>query len=184
MNRMDMKSSYSGKRFVELEENDETFFVNCWFYITINITCAIGVFLVLKWLFRFCFNLKVSIFLRPFSFWLYLGPILVEGNLQFFFFLMFSQSFLGFSLNSVDKYLTTTSFVLFFLFFWYAFSSYFFYFNLYKRLAKYFFDNWRCRLSGTFMIFFTNSLRNFMMAAVHSLARNHYQLQLTLLFGI
>jgi len=56
-------------------------------------------FFILRMAFRFLFNFKISKFLRPFSFWGYLGLIMIDGNLQYYFFLFLSQHKIGFSLS-------------------------------------------------------------------------------------
>jgi len=59
---------------------------------------------------------------------------------------MFSQSYLGFYLTQSDKNITILCYLVFFILISYVVCSYFIYYSLYKKLAKYFFDNWRCKI--------------------------------------
>lgn len=135
-------------------------------------------FFMLRIIFRFLFNFKISKVLRPFSFWGYLGLIMVDGNLQFFFFLFFSQHKLGFSFNYFQKMLNILNYFFFFICLWFTFSCYLLFYISYKKLAKYFYDNYQCNLNGIFGLIISSSFKNMTLAAIHNFLRNNYQHQL------
>lgn len=134
--------NYSSTRFVEVEMHGQGFLVSCWDYLTINLAMVLAMFILLRVAFNALFNFRVSRNLRPFSFWGYLGLVMVDGNLQFFFFLLFSYSRLTFSLSLSDKFLGVAQIYAFFLCLWFTFSCYFLFYLMYRKLAKYFYDNY------------------------------------------
>lgn len=131
-------------------------------------------FLMLKCLFKLLFNYRISKFIRPFSFWGYVGVIMLDGNMQIIYFLMFSQSGLAFSLDFSDKVINTISHLLFFLFLVFSISCYYFYYIMYKSLAKYFFDNSKCSMHGIISLVIGCSLRQLILSAIHNFLRYDY----------
>jgi hypothetical protein len=136
------------------------------------------VFITLKYLFRFLFEYRISKILRPFSFWGYIGVIVVDGNMQIMYFLMFSQSHLGFSFDFNDKILNCVSQLIFFLFLCYSIVCYFFYYLIYRNLAKYFLDNSKCSINGVLSLVIGCSLRQLILSAIHNFMRYDCEKQL------
>jgi len=112
-----------------------------------------------------------------------LVPLLLDGNLQYFCFLLFSQTRLGFSLNPRDKLLNVLNYLLYFLIVWFSVVSTFLAYWLSRRLAKYVLDNWRTRIHGLLAASLVSSCRMLLMGGLHSLLRSH-SLQLPLLLGV
>ena len=135
-------------------------------------------------LFKLLFNYKVSKLIRPFSFWGYIGLIMMDGNLQIVFFLMFSQDKLLFSLDFSDKVQNFLSNIVFFLFLWFSVASYFMYYSLYKKLAKYLLGNSKCGISGILSLVICNTFRQLLCSAIHNFCRHEYKLQILSLLSV
>lgn len=155
----------------------------CWNFITFNLIFVLGGFALLRFGFNLLFQYRISIFLRPFSFLIYLCPLLLDGNLQYFFFVMFSQSYLGFSLNPKDKLLNVVSIILFFISFWFSIISCFLAYYLSRKLSKYILDNWRSRINGLLGYSLSNAARMIVFAAIHNFLRFDSDAQLKLLMA-
>ena len=65
----------------------------------------------------------------------YLTPLLLDGNLQYFCFLLFSQTQLGFSLNPRDKMLNVLNYMLYFFIVWFSVVSCFLAYWMTRKLA-------------------------------------------------
>lgn len=131
-------------------------------------------YFLLRLIFRLLFNYRISIFLRAFSFLAYLFPLLLDGNLQYFFFLMFSQSYLGFSINPKDKFLNVAGCLLCFFILWLSMASCFLAYYFSRKLSKYVLDNWRTRVNGLLSYSLSNAARMIIFGAIHSLLRYHW----------
>lgn len=133
-------------------------------------------------LFRFCFkllfNYRISIFLRAFSFIMYLVPLILDGNMQYFFFILFAQGYLGFSLSPKDKAFNVVNYLLCFAVLWIAITSSFLAYYLSRKLCKYVLDNWRTRINGLLSYSISNAVRMIVLGALHSFLRFDYLLQL------
>ena len=137
----------------------------------------------MRWGFHLLFNYRISIFLRAFSSLVFLAPLLFDGNLQYFFFLLFSQVSLGFSLTPKDKFFNILSYLLYFVIIWGCIVSSFMAYYLNKKLAKYIIDNWRSRVEGLLAYSITNAIRLMIFGAIHSLMRrSSMQLPFLMLF--
>jgi len=111
--------------------------------------------------------------------------MLLEGNLQYFFFLLFSQLSLSFSLTPQDKMMTVLNFIIYFLIVWLSIASCFLAYFFNKKLVKYILDNWRTRIYGLLAFSLVNAIRNVVFGAIHSLLRSHVaQLPLLMVFEI
>ena len=108
--------------------------------------------------------------------------MLLDGNLQYFFFLLFSQISMGFSLNPRDKMLTALNYIVYFFIFWISIVSCFLCYYLNRKLTKYILDNWRTRVFGLLTFSLTNTVRMMIFGALHSLLRTS-DLQLPLLLS-
>lgn len=138
-------------------------------------------FVLLRFLFKLLFNYRISILLRPFSFLVYLCPLLLDGNLQYVFFIMFSQGYLGFSLNPKDKILTVSNSILSFLALWFSIITCFLAYYIYKKLSKYVLDNWRTKVKGLLSYSLSNAVRLLILGFIHCFFRFNWDLQLKLL---
>ena len=156
---IDTKYNYTHPTFQNMEEKGETFLSACYEFITFNFFFIVILFIVLNWGFKMLFNYKISIHLRAYSSPLFLVPKLFEGNLQYFFFILFSQMSLGFSLTPVDKGITLVNYLLYFLIIWLSIASSFIAFFLNKKLVKYIIGNWRTRIPGLIVYSLTNMVR-------------------------
>ena len=114
---------------------------------------------------------------------LYLTPLLLDGNLQYFCFLLFSQISLGFSLNPRDKFLNVLNYLFYFVIIFVSVVSCFMAYWLSRRLAKYLLDNWKTKLYGLLAYSLTNAVRMLVLGALHSLLRSH-PAQLPLLLSV
>ena len=130
-------------------------------------------------------NYRISKLIRPFSFWGYIGVMMLDGNQQIIFFLMFSQSSLLFSLDFSDKVQHFVSNLVFFFFFlWFSVTCYFLYYKLYKKLAKYFLDNAKCSINGILCLTICSSFRQLILSSVHNFLRYDYKVQLITLTAV
>ena len=154
----------------------------CWEFLTFNLFFVVAAFLLLRWGFKLLFKYRISILLRPFSILITLSPMLLDGNLQYFCFLLFSQISMGFSLNPKDKALTALNYLIYFFIIWFSVVSCFLCYYLNKKLTKYILDNWRTRVFGLLAYSLTNAIRMLVFGAIHSLLRTSYW-QLPLLLG-
>ena len=154
----------------------------CWEFITFNLLFVLLFFVLLRCGHCLLKRFKISKYLRAFSTWLYLTPLLLDGNLQYFCFLLFSQVSLGFSLNPRDKALNVLSYIIYFFIIWISVVSCFLAYWLSRRVAKYILGNWRTRLHGLLACSMINISRALVLGGIHSLLRSH-SIQLPLLLG-
>ena len=154
----------------------------CWEFISFNIFFVIVAYVLLKWGFKLLFNYRISILLRPFSSLILIGPALLDGNLQYFCFLLFTQISMGFSLNPRDKMLNVLNYLIYFVIIWVSVVSSFLCYYLNKKLTKFVIDYWRTKINGLLAFSLVNTVRHLVMGALHSLLRSH-SLQLPLLLG-
>ena len=151
--------------------------------MTYKLVFVLLAFILLRWGFYILFQYRLSKLLRAFSSLIFIVPLLLDGNLQYFFFLMFSQVHLSFSLSPRDKMLNVFNYLVYFLAIWLSVVSCFLSFYLNKKLAKYILDNWRSRVHGLLTYSITNAIRMLIFGAIHSLLRNHpCQLPLLMVF--
>ena len=108
--------------------------------------------------------------------------MLLDGNLQYFCFLLFTQVQRGFSLNSRDKALTALNYIVYFFIIWFAVVSCFLSYYVNKRLTKYILDNWRTRVMGLLTYSLSNAFRMLVFGGINSLLRSH-PAQLPFLMG-
>ena len=111
--------------------------------------------------------------------------MLLEGNLQYFFFLLFSQLSLSFSLTPQDKMMTVLNYIIYFIIVWLSIVSCFLAYFFNKKLVKYILDNWQTRIYGLLAFSLVNAIRNLVLGAIHSMLRSHVaQLPLLMVFEI
>ena len=165
-----------------MEGRGETFLPACWEFLTFNFFFVLVGFILLRWGFKLLKKYKISRLLKPFSFFLYLTPLLLDGNLQYFFFLLFAQVRMGFSLSPRDKALNVLNYLVFFFVTWFSVVSCFLAYWLSRQLSEYILDNWRTRMRGLLTYSMMNTVRMLIFGGIHSLLRSHW-VQLPLLFG-
>lgn len=165
-----------------VEGRGETFLSACWEFLTFNLIFVLVTFFLLRWGFKMVFKYRISILLRPFSSFIFLAPMLLDGNLQYFCFLLFSQISMGFSLTPKDKLFNVLNYLLYFFIIWFSVVSSFLSYYLNKKLTKYILDNWRTRVVGLLTYSLTNTIRMMVFGAIHSLLRSS-SAQLPILFA-
>ena len=156
-----------------MEGRGETFLPACYEFLTFNLIFVLVAFLILRCGHNLLKKYKVSKLLRPFSLMVYLTPLLLDGNLQYFFFLLFSQTSLSFSLNPRDKFLNVLNYMFYFVIILLSVVSCFWAYWQSRRLANYLLDNWRTKLYGLLAYSLTNTVRMLVLGAFHSLLRSH-----------
>ena len=166
-----------------MEGRGEMLLPACWEFLTFNLLFVLVGFLLLRWIARKLKGHKVVKLLKPFSLGLYLSPLLLEGNLQYLCFLLFSQVSNSFSLSPRDKAFNVLNYLIFFIVIWVSVVSGFLAFWMSRKLAHYLLDNWKTRLRGLLAHCLTNTIRMFIIGAIHSLLRSH-PAQLPLLLSI
>ena len=97
--------------------------------------------------------------------------MLLDGNLQYFMFLLFGQISKGFSLSPRDKALNVLNYLLYFFIIWFSVVSSFLCYYLSRKCSKYILDNWRTRIKGLISYSVTHVIRMFVFGAVHSALR-------------
>jgi hypothetical protein len=170
---IDTKLNYTHTTFFKREGKGETFLSANFDFLTFNLFFVVAVFLLLKIASRVLQKYKIGKVLRPFSSFVLLAPLVLDGNLQYFFFLLFTQISCGFSLNWQDKLQMVAGYLFYFLVLWLSIASNFLAFRLHKKLAKYALDPWRTRIVGLLSYYRANVLRMLIFGALHSLLRNH-----------
>lgn len=153
----------------------------CWEFLTFNLFIIFLAFVLLRWGRRVTRGWPRK-FLQPFGLGVYLTPLLLDGNLQYFCFLLFSQTRFGFSLSPRDKLLNVLSYLFYFFVIWFSVTSCFLAYWLSRRLAEFVLDNWRTRLTGLLAHSLTNTVRMLLLGGIHSLLRSHHA-QLPLLLA-
>ena len=149
-----------------MENRGQTFLPACWEFITFNFLFVLLGYAFLRWGYKRLKKYKISKILRPFSLGVYLTPLLLDGNLQYFSFLLFSQIKLGFSLNPRDKMLNVFNYMIYFFVVWFSVVSCFLAYWMSRRLAKYILDNWRTRVYGLLSYSLTNAVRMLVTGAI------------------
>ena len=166
---IDPKLNYTHPKYRNAEERGETFLPACWEFITFNSVFVLLTYGLLRCGYTLFRRIRLSWakkLLRPFSIWLYMTPLMLDGNLQYFCFLLFSQISMGFSLNPRDKALNVLSYLIFFVVIFLSIVSCFLAYWKSSHLAKYILDNWKARL-------LTNTVRMLILGGIHSLLRSH-----------
>jgi hypothetical protein len=169
---IDTKVNYTHPTFFKREGKGDTFLPASFEFLTFNLLFVIAAFLLLKIAARVLRRYRIGKALVPFSSFLFLAPLLLEGNLQFFFFLLFTQISSGFSLNWQDKVFTVVGYIMHFVVLWLAIVSSFLAYYLQKKLVTYVLDPWRTRVVGLLSYFMANVLRMLILGALHSLLRS------------
>ena len=165
-----------------MENRGQTFLPACFQFCTFNLLFVLLGYSILRWGYKRLKKYKISKLLRPFSLGVYLTPLLLDGNLQYFCFLMFSQITLGFSLNPRDKILNVVNYMIYFFVVWFSVVSSFLAYWMSRRLAKYILDNWKTKIYGLLSYSLVNAVRMIALGAIHSLMRSHsFQLPLLLI---
>ena len=72
-------------------------------------------FICFNLLFRLLYQYKISIFLREYSFWMFLCVMLYDGNLTYFSFIFFSDVRIGFRTDFISKMQSVFIISLFYL---------------------------------------------------------------------
>ena len=170
---IDTKRNYTSSKFRDSEGRGETFLPACWEFLTFNLVFTAIAFFLLRWGFKLLRKYSISILFKPFSSLIVLSPMLLDGNLQYFCFLLFSQLSLGFSLSPKDKMLNVLNYFFYFFVVWFSVVSCFLSYFLNRRLTKYILDNWKIRVKGLLGFSLTNAVRMLIFGAVHSLLRSH-----------
>jgi len=138
----------------------------------------------IRFLFYLLYNHRISKLIRPFSFWGYLGVIMIDGNLQMMYFLMFSQNSLLFSFDFNDKIQHVLEQFIFCIYLLFSVSCYFLYYSFYKKLSKYFLDNCKLNISSVFGLAISSCFRQLCLAAIHNLLRHDPPTQNLMLIGV
>jgi hypothetical protein len=178
---IDTKVNYTYPTFYSIEGKGESFLPACWDFLTFNLLFVLLTYFLLRVAFRLLFNYRISIFLRAYSFPIYLSPFMLDGNFQYFCFLMFSQGYLGFSLGPRDKAFNCAGAILCFLVLWVTVLSSYAAYSCSPKLSKYVLDNWSSNVKGVLSYSLTNAIRLIVQAAIHSLLRFNYVWQLSAL---
>ena len=156
-----------------MEDRGEAFLPACWEFLTFNFVFVLVSFLLLRVVFVCLKKYYVAQFIKGFSSLVLLGPMLFDGNLQYFCFLLFSQISMGFSLTPKDKAFVGISYIIYFFIIQIAVVSSFMSYYLNHRLTEYILDNWKTKVTGLIAFSITNACRMLLFGALHSLLRYH-----------
>jgi hypothetical protein len=165
-----------------MESKGETCLPACFEFLTFNFFFVLLVFLLLRLTRKILKRCKTGKCLKAFSSFVYLAPMLLEGNLQYFLFLMFAQIQEAFSLNLKDKGFTVAGYFFYFLVLWLAVASVFLAYYMRRSFSKHILDNWRSRVYGLLTYSMTNVFRMLLFGALHALLRKD-SAQLPILLG-
>ena len=159
---------FTNSKYLEVERKDSLFWTNTKDYFTVYVPLIIVLFIILNRLFRLLSRCAISIFLRVFSFKLYLLEMLFINNIQILFFLALRNFSSLFSLTAGMKWIQAMLIIFNGVAFITFISLFFFYRFQYEWLSKYFLGN-LYRVDGALpLIFFRIVIKPLCLSAVHS----------------
>ena len=107
--------------------------------------------------------------------------ILIEGNVSFFTYIFFRQSFVSFSFNFTDKVFLGLSILIFFLVFLIGICFYFIFNEKYEKKMGYFIYCYYRSFPSLIFITFRHFFRSFFKGVIHSTLHQEYKTQIILL---
>lgn len=135
------------------------------FFITLTIILVF----VLQKIFYLLFNYEISKFLRSYSFWLILGELLIQNNIEFFTFVGFRAFQTSFAFSFVSKCMNAFSILFLFLVIFATFTSYVIYYTQYGKLARYFLINMYRFPSSYALMIVCYGIRPFLKGIIHAM---------------
>jgi hypothetical protein len=179
---LNFKQKSTSYKFLKLEHQSSSFFINNLQFFCLNIPLVVLTFLALKILFKVFFNNWISLLIREYSFNLFIFVMLMEGNLESFaYFLMYDLR----ELNSLDYFQKKISVLTVFfsvLFFWYTFLYYFIIKIVEKDNARYFFDNYHTNNYSMALMSSQINVFSYFLGMCHIMLDKSYSSQLIVLF--
>jgi hypothetical protein len=147
-------------------------------YFLLIIPFTVLIFIILHFLFRLLSQFNISIFLREYSFWMFLCVMLFDGNLPYFSFIFFSDLRIGFLTNFISKTQSVVTISLFYLTVVFCVCGFIVAQILYGRLSIYFKENTSNSLLGSFYMSIQFGLKYLIFGSIHSILRSVYHSQL------
>lgn len=140
--------------------------------------------LLYRSVFKMLFNYPISILLRKFSIEGIVILLLLQGNIQLFFF-SFAADFLNlFSSNFNEKLFNFASIVMCFIFLLLATFGFYSFYYFYNKKSQSLYDNYYCSYFSAFFFLFFNGVLNIARGFTHRLAFTSPNLQVILLMLI
>jgi hypothetical protein len=139
-----------------------------------NFLLTLGLFAVLSLTYRLFKDYEVSGLLVQYSLWIYLFLMLIEGNLQFFTYLVVFEFSTLFCRDILDKFTYCFLLTLFFGIVWFGIFIYFYVKRNCSKHLEYFFDNVNGSLVGVMYIVFNFGIRNVLLGAAHFFFEDDY----------
>lgn len=114
-------------------------------------------------------NYRISLYLRPYSFWFIIADLLIQNNIEFFTFLSFRSVNTMFSYDISSKLMNIVPVIFLFIVFSYVVYSYLFYYYKYGIMARYFLVNMYRFQSSYVLMIVTFGVRPFLKGVVHAM---------------
>ena len=175
-------TAYSNYKHMKVDGVDDSFMRGIFKFVVFSLPVTLIITFLFQRLFFLLFKKKVSVYFRRYSFTAcVLLQGLIEGNIPFFTYLFFRQSFVAFASKFLDKVFVAGAVVCFFVVISFVCCFYFLFYRYLKKKFGYFiYCYYRCLPS---MVFLTiqRILRGVVRGVIHSCLHNQYKIEIVLL---
>ena len=160
---------YSNPTYLIKQRNNSIVYDSLEAYVVFFLpTVFVFVFLMNR-IFYLLFNYEISVLFRPYSFWLILVELVIMNNVEFLSFLAFRTFETPFSFDVTSKSIIASIILIYFLVFFFSFTSYRLYYGNYKKLAKYFLVNLYRFPKSYILMTILYGMRPFLKGCTHAL---------------
>jgi hypothetical protein len=178
---VDYKLNYSLPNFVALEQNGEGFFEANIEYFFLNIPIILLTLLAYRLAFRLLFDYRLSSLLRRFSFWGILVLLLLEGNVELFFFSFTADFLTYFSVSYQHKLFNLATVLAAFAILLLSTLGLASLYMLYLKKSSFLYENCHGLCSSALYFAFSNGLLNVVRGIIHRAAISKPDMQAVLL---
>ena len=160
---------FSNKKHMEIDNVDDNFARGVFPFTVLTIVPTIVINVILYFIFKLLFKYKISVYFRRYYFLIpCLLQGLIEGNIQYFTYLFFRQSFVVFSFKFTDKIFIVLSVLFFFVILMVTCCFYFlFNYSLKKKFGYFIYCFYRTFPSMMFLTF-RLVMKGFIRGVIHS----------------
>ena len=159
---------HSNVRFMEEARNNNVLLDSLLDFLVLAVPLTLMMWFLYYHIFYCLFHYEVSKFLRPYSFGLILLDLLLQGNLEYFTFLVFRSLDVFFSYSIVSTFFKVFTVLFMFLLLGCTIGSYWGYYYQYIKLARYFLSNMYRFKSSYLLMTVTFGLRPFLKGFIHA----------------
>lgn len=151
-------------------------------YFLLNIPVILLTLILYRMVYHVFSNYRVMLFFKKFTYWGVLILLLLEGNIEFFFFSFIGDFSVFFSSNYNHKLFNSSTFIISFLVLFASTFGLFSLYLVYRKKSSQFYDNCSGKCSSAFYYLVVNGVFNITRGLFHRIAINSPDIQVVLLF--